>query len=238
MIAGDGIESRVSSRSGPEASAANPALRSVVLNLCTRHGARRILCIGRGGETLGLALQQAGYTVLGMDPGEHRATDLAECTPPSHPCETGMDPDPPLGEQGRFDIAISTESPEPCSELGERVQLAAHQLQPGGLFLLPTPYRSSLKSRVVALCDRWQRLHGRSHHDPSWSKPHVKRLLASHGFILSELIGVRDASGPLKTVVWVARQGGRPQAAGGGGRSDSGRRTPPQRHGMAPERNG
>jgi hypothetical protein len=36
----------------------------------------------------------------------------------------------------------------------------------------------------------------------------VKRLLASHGFILSELIGVRDASGPLKTVVWVARQGG------------------------------
>jgi hypothetical protein len=36
----------------------------------------------------------------------------------------------------------------------------------------------------------------------------VKRLLESHGFVLAELIGVREASGPLKTVVWVARQGG------------------------------
>ena len=53
----------------------------------------------------------------------------------------------------------------------------------------------------------------------------MKRLLESHGFVLAELIGVRDASGPLKTVVWVARQGGRPQVAGDGGTGGAGRRT-------------
>ena len=208
MKAGDGSEARASSRCGPEASAANPALRSVVLNLCTRHGARRILCIGRGRETLGPSLQQAGYTVWGMDPGGHRATALAEFAPASPADATDMDPDPPRGEQVRFDLALSTESPEPGSALGERVQLAARALQPGGHFLLSTPYRGSLKSRLVALGDRWRQRHDRSRHDPSWSRSHVKRLLASHGFVLSELIGVRDASGPLKTVVWVARQGG------------------------------
>jgi SAM-dependent methyltransferase len=180
----------------------------VVLSLCARHGARRILWIGRRGAPLGLSLQQAGYTVWGMDPGGHRATDLAEFAPASPADATGMDPDPPRGEQVRFDLALSTESPEPCSALGERVQLAARALQPGGLFLLSTPYRGSLKSRLVALGDRWRQRRGRSRHGPSWSRPHVKRLLASHGFVLSELIGVRDASGPLKTVVWVARQGG------------------------------
>ncbi len=207
MKAGDGIEARASSRCGPEASAANPALRSVVLNLCTRHGARRILCIGRGLETLGPSIQQAGYTVWGMDPGGHRAADLAECTSASPAGETGMDPDLSRGEQGRFDIALSTESPEPCSALGERVRLAAHQLQPGGHFLLSTPYRGSLKTRVIDWCDRWRPRRDRSR-GPSWSRPRVKRLLESHGFVLVELIGVRDASGPLKTVVWVARQGG------------------------------
>ena len=207
MRAGDGIEARASSRCGPEASAANPALRSVVLNLCTRHGARRILCIGRGRETLGPSLQQAGYTVWGMDPGGPRAADLAECTSASHPCEIGRDPDPPRGEKGRFDLALNLESLEPFAALDERVALAADRLRPGGHFLLSTPYRSALKSRIAALCDRWRPRRDRSR-GPSWSTPRVKRLLASHGFILSELIGVRDASGPLKTVVWVARQGG------------------------------
>jgi len=207
MRAGDGIEARASSRCGPEASAANPALRSVVLNLCTRHGARRILCIGRGRETLGPSLQQAGYTVWGMDPGGPRATALAEGDPASHPCEIGRDPDPPRGEKGRFDLALNLESLEPFAALDERVALAADRLRPGGHFLLSTPYRGALKSRIAALCDRWRPRRDRSR-GPSWSTPRVKRLLESHGFVLAELIGVRDASGPLKTVVWVARQGG------------------------------
>ena len=208
MTAGNGSEARASARCGAAASGANPALRSVVLDLCALHGARRILWIGRGGEPLGLSLQQAGYTVWGMDAGGNCATALAEAAPASPVGETGLDPAAQPVAAVRFDLALSTESPEPGSALGERVQLAARALQPGGLFLLSTPYRGSLKSRLVALGDRWRPRHDRSRHDPSWSRPHVKRLLASHGFVLSELIGVRDASGPLKTVVWVARQGG------------------------------
>lgn len=212
MAADDRIESPMSSRSGTEASGASPALRSVVLNICALHGARRILWIGHGGEPLAVSLQQAGYnTVWGMDPGCHCTTRLAEGTPASPVTATGMALDPPRGEPGRFDIALSTESPEPYSELGEWVQLAARALQPGGLFLLPTPYRDSLKNRFIDLYSRWRS------RPPSWAKLRVKRLLESHGFVLAELIGVREASWQFKTVIWVARQGGRPPSAAGGG---------------------
>ena len=73
--------------------------------------------------------------------------------------------------------------------------------------LLPTPYRSALKRWIIALGDRWRTRHNRSH-GSSWSKPHLLLLLESHGFVLVEVIGVRDASWRLQTVVWVARQGG------------------------------
>ena len=214
MTADDRIESPASSHSGTEASGASSALRSVVLNICALHGARRILWIGPGSEPLAVSLQQAGYTVWGMDPGCHCATRLAQGAPASPADATGMAPDPPRGEPGRFDIALSTESPEPSSELGEWVQLAAHALQPGGLFLLPTPYRDSLKTRFIDWYNRWRS------RPPSWAKRRVKRLLESHGFVLAELIGVREASWQFKTVIWVARQGGcppsTPSAAGSG----------------------
>jgi SAM-dependent methyltransferase len=207
MTAGNGIEARAAARGAAAATGANPALRSVMLNLCARHGARRILWMGRGHEPLGLSLQQAGYAVWGMDPGGLRATARAEGDPASPPGETGRDPDLPRGEPGRFDLAISTESPEPCAALDARVALAADRLRPGGHFLLSIPYQDSLKSRIAALCDRWRPRRSRSR-GPSWSTPRVKRLLESHGFVLAELIGVRDASLQLKTVVWVARQDG------------------------------
>jgi SAM-dependent methyltransferase len=207
MTAGNGIEARAAARGAAAATGANPALRSVMLNLCARHGARRILWMGGGHEPLGLSLQQAGYTVWGMDPGGLRATARAEGDPASPPGETGRDPDLPRGEPGRFDLAISTESPEPFAALDARVALAADRLRPGGHFLLSTPYRGALKSRIAALCDRWRPRRDQSR-DPSWSTPRVKRLLESHGFVLAELIGVRDASLQLKTVVWVARQDG------------------------------
>ena len=85
MTARDGIEARAVARGAAAATGANPALQSVMLNLCARHGARRILWIGPGGEPLGRALRQAGYTVWGMDPGGPRATTLAEGDPASPP---------------------------------------------------------------------------------------------------------------------------------------------------------
>lgn len=85
MTAGNGIEARAAARGAAAATGANPTLRSVMLNICARHGARRILWMGRGHEPLGLSLQQAGYTVWGMDPGGPRATALAEGEPASPP---------------------------------------------------------------------------------------------------------------------------------------------------------
>jgi SAM-dependent methyltransferase len=206
MTAGNGIEARAGARGAAAATGANPALRSVMLNLCTRHGARRILWIGPEGEPLGLSLRQAGYAVGEMDAGGHRPTARADFAPVSPAGAAGIHPDPSPAEV-RFDLALSTESPEPFAALDARVAFAADRLRPGGHFLLSTPYRGALKSRIAALCDRWRPRRDQSR-DPSWSTPRVKRLLESHGFVLAELIGVREAFGPLKTVVWVARQGG------------------------------
>jgi len=68
MTARNGSEARAAARGAAAATGANPALRSVVLDLCARHGARRILWMGRGHEPLGLSLRQAGYAVWGTDP--------------------------------------------------------------------------------------------------------------------------------------------------------------------------
>ena len=46
MTAGNGIEARAAARGAAATTGANPALRLVMLNLCARHGARRILWIG------------------------------------------------------------------------------------------------------------------------------------------------------------------------------------------------
>jgi SAM-dependent methyltransferase len=178
-----------------------------MLNLCSRHGARRILWIGPEGEPLGRALRQAGYAVGEMDVGGHRPTARADFASASPAGAAGSDSGAPPEEPGRFDLALHLESPEPFAALDARVAFAADRLRPGGHFLLSIPYQDSLKSRIAALCDRWRPRRSRSR-GPSWSTPRVKRLLESHGFVLAELIGVREASGPLKTVVWVARQGG------------------------------
>ena len=203
-------------RSGPR-TLGGLGLRSVALSVCELHAARRIVCIGHDREPLCRSLREAGYAAWGMDPSGYREPDPAEIGPANRAGATGVDSDLQSAAI-RFDIALSTESPEPISALDERVALAARALRPGGLFLLPTSYQGFLKSWVVALGDRWSPGHGRERDAPSWSKRHMQRLLASQGFGLAEVIGVRDASGRWTALVWVARQGGRPQAVSDGGR--------------------
>lgn len=206
MTAREGIDSRAAARGAAAATGAPPALQSVVLNLCARHGARRILCLGRGGEPLGWALRQAGYAAWERDPSENPPAVRADGAPTSPARATGIDPDAPLAG-GRFDLTLSTESPESCAAFGEQVAFAAGALRPGGLFLLPTPYQGALAHWVNDRYACWQSRHSRSRGDPSGAKPGLKQLLESHGFVLVEVIGIRDASWRLHTVVWVARQG-------------------------------
>jgi hypothetical protein len=150
-----------------------------------------------------------------MDPSGRCDTEPAEPGPASRDGATGMD----SGLQPaavRFDLALSTESPEPGSALDARVALAARALRPGGRFLLPIPYRRSLASRVAALVARWRPRRGRERGEPAWSKPRLQGLLASQGFVRAEIIGMRDGSGQRAAIVWVARQGGRLPTAGDG----------------------
>lgn len=193
----------------------NPSLRSVASSVCALQGARRIVCIGHGPEPLCLSLREAGYAAWGMDPSGRCDTEPAEPGPASQTGATGMDSGlQPAAVQ--FDLAISTESPEPGSALDERVALAARALRPGGLFLLPIPYRRSLASRVAALVARWRPRRGRERGEPSWSKPRLQGLLESQGFVLAEIMGMRDGSGQRAAILWVARQGGRRPTAGDG----------------------
>lgn len=233
MTARDGIAARAAPRGEAATAGANPALRSVLLDLCARHGARRILCLGRGGEPLALSLRQAGYAAWGMDPDGNPPTVRVNCAPAPPAGATGLHPAAPAAGV-RFDLALSTETAESCAAFGEQVAFAEGALRPGGLFLLSTPYRDSLARRVSDLYARWWPRHDRARGDSPWSRPRLQRLLESRGFVLVEAIGVRDASWRLHAVVWVARQGGRPQVGGDGGCGDLERGAPPLRHGRAP----
>lgn len=127
MPARDGIEARAAARGAAAATGAPPALRSVVLNLCARHGARQILWIGPGGEPFGRALRQAGYAVWGTDPSGNSSTAPTDGapTPPTGATDLDRAP-PPVGV--RFDLALSTESLESCAAFGARVAFAAGAL--------------------------------------------------------------------------------------------------------------
>jgi SAM-dependent methyltransferase len=102
--------------------------------------------IGCGVGRTSLALAEAGYAVVGVDPSA-RAVELAAATADARGCATrtkfvvgDATADPPSEWIDRFPVAVCSEVIEHVTAPERVVDYARHVLRPGGILILTTPH--------------------------------------------------------------------------------------------------
>jgi hypothetical protein len=174
-----------------------------------RHGAQRILGIGRGAEPLCHHFRHAGYSAVLVNPDDIHESSAAESTLMSSPLSF-IDPSPVKGAP--FDMAISIESHEAFIRPSTAVSTAAAKLDQGGIYIVSIPYGGSCLRGLLSVMSRWWRCRpfggvGRNHFQ-CWSRQYLTMILKSHGFAVVEFIGVRGASLQWEALILVAKKTG------------------------------
>jgi hypothetical protein len=185
----------------------NPPIRSVVLDICARHGAQRILGIGRNTEALCHHFRHAGYSAALVNPRDGGESSAAQSTSISNPLSL-IDPSPVRGAP--FDLAISIESHETFIRPAIAVETAAAKLGRGGVYIVSTPYGDrGLGSvfRNLFRCWKCRKFSGLDKNSfQCWSRPCLTKVLKSHKFTIVESVGVRNPALQWEAVLLVARK--------------------------------
>jgi 2-polyprenyl-3-methyl-5-hydroxy-6-metoxy-1,4-benzoquinol methylase len=176
-----------------EAPHSHDYLHPVVLDVCKRIGAKKILDLGCGNGAMCRELLAAGYEVVGCDLDEG-GVEIARRHMPGIPFHVlGVDDDPSRLGVADFDLVVSTEVVEHLFRPRNLPRFAHRTLKPGGRLLVTTPYHGYLKNLALALFDKWD-----LHHSPLWEGGHIKfwsaktlgKLLESNGFSVESFQGV------------------------------------------------
>jgi 2-polyprenyl-6-hydroxyphenyl methylase/3-demethylubiquinone-9 3-methyltransferase len=185
----------------------NSRIRSVVLDIRARHGAMRILGIGRGAQPMCHHFRDAGYSVGFMEFDNNSSSHSAESTAMDNHDSPFIDPSPVLGMP--FEMAISIESERLFSEPSSLVNTAAMKLEEGGILVVSIPYSGYLKNLMSSFQDWWKFAFSwawNSSYLQQWSKKCLVMLLESHGFKVIEYIGVRGPSLEWEVLMLVAKK--------------------------------
>jgi SAM-dependent methyltransferase len=168
-----------------------PALRRIIADASIRD--RRAFDLGCGaGESTGL-LAELGFEVVGVDPS-HSGIALAKAGFPGCKFEIGSAYDDLASRYGQFPLVISLEVIEHCFDPHTYASRVYSLVEPGGLFVMSTPYHGYLKNLALAVTGRFDQ-----HFTALWPAGHIKffsmttlsDLLLSAGFtdITFERIG-------------------------------------------------
>lgn len=182
-------------------------IRSVILDIRARHGAMRILGIGRGAQPICHHFRDAGYSVGFVEFHNNRPSCSAEATAMENYDSPFIDPSPVLGMP--FEMAISIESERLFSEPSSLVEVAAMRLEEGGILVVSIPYSGYLKNLMSSLHAWWKFAFSwawDSSFIQQWSKKCLVMLLESHGFKIVEYIGVRGPSLEWEFLMLVAKK--------------------------------
>ena len=174
---------------------AKSQLRPVILDICARYGARRIVCLGHGSEKVYCDLQEAGHAARRESGGAGMANSMqrAECGYPATEKRGAGVVDRVSAD---CDVVVSTEVEQAFFKPVTLVKWAARMLCHEGILLIRVPDEHwSLKQLFFAAM---QSLH--RHRYPVWDDEHIqcwsldslKLLLEYHGFAILEVIGIRN----------------------------------------------
>jgi hypothetical protein len=187
----------------------NPRIRSVVLDIRARHGAQRILGIGRNAESLCHHFRHAGYSVALVNPDDGHETSIAQSTSMGNALSL-IDPSPVKGAP--FDMAVSIESHETFVRPATAVGIAAAKLDKGGVYIVSIPYGGSCLRSLFGVMGRWWRRRqfrgSDSNQFQCWSRQYLTVILKSHGFTVMEFVGVRNSSLQWEALILVAKKTG------------------------------
>jgi len=196
----------------------NRYIKPIVLSLCKRHKAKRLLDLGCGNGTFCKDLINAGFQVVGIDPSESGMTITKHHAPEAQFYQMGVYDDPEMIAETEFDIAISIEVVEHLYDPNALPRFASAKLKEGGLLVLSTPYHGYLKNVAIALTGKWDKHHfalwqgGRiweGGHIKFWSKRTLSAMLQANGFRVIEFYGAGRFLWFWKSMILVAQKEGR-----------------------------
>ena len=174
-------------------------------------GVGRVLDLGSGNGVLCGALSQAGVDVVGVE-RDQAGVEISRSAYPAvrfHRFAVEDDPGELLAKESSFDAVVSTEVIEHLYAPHLLPQYAAKVLKPAGRLILTTPYHGYLKNLALAVADKWDH-----HHTVLWQGGHIKffsrrtltDLLAAHGFVVEQFVGIGRMPYLWKSMLIVARR--------------------------------
>ena len=172
----------------------------------------RVLDIGCGNGYIASLFLGHGCRVVGVDPSESGIRHARSAYPEARFEIDIATPDlrERLGEEP-FDLVISAEVAEHVYDADAWAQSASNALQPGGRFVVTTPYHGYIKNIVIAASGRWDHHHTSlrtGEHIKFWSRRTMAALLERNGFRVAGFLGAGRAAYLWKSMVMAAERMG------------------------------
>lgn len=164
-------------------------LTDPVLSILRELKPRSVLDAGCGNGALALAMQHAGYDVVGVD-GDAAGIEIARRFGSGVRFEVGQFHQAPPGQ---FDAVVSTEVVEHLYAPHELASYAFAALRPGGHLVISTPYHGYLKNLALSLLNGWDNhftVQWCGGHIKFWSRKTLTDLLKNAGFVVRDFRGV------------------------------------------------
>lgn len=164
-----------------------PVVKKMLANI--RSNERRLFECGCGNGSFGNRLAKEGWDITGIDPSIS-ATRAAQKYFPHLKIESGSTDEDLAARFGTFPCVMSLEVVEHIYSPREYASKIFDLLEPGGSFILSTPYHGYLKNLAIALTGKWDH-----HHTALWDHGHIKfwsiatisKLLNESGFDVAEI---------------------------------------------------
>jgi 2-polyprenyl-6-hydroxyphenyl methylase/3-demethylubiquinone-9 3-methyltransferase len=132
-------------------------------------GSREVFDLGCGNGAVAARLENAGYSLTGVDPSEEGIQQAREHHPDLDVYVRSAY-DNLEDEFGRFPVVISLEVVEHVYSPKEYADTLFSLLTSGGRVIVSTPYHGYLKNLLIALQGGW----GTTHYNPLWEGGHIK----------------------------------------------------------------
>ena len=182
--------------------AQNTCIRPLVLDICARYGAQRILCLKCDQGQPDNNGQDAGCAVE-MECGGNGTVNLIQWTAEYRPRQKHFG-DSSQTEKSEVDLVVHGEIDGSHLDAPALLESVARRLRPQGILMIALPMRGRWETLWIAARDWWDyRNGGRLRF---WSGQRLRAILESHGFTILESIKLKTFSGRRPAIILVARK--------------------------------
>ncbi|QQS54151.1 MAG: hypothetical protein IPM89_15275 [Candidatus Competibacteraceae bacterium] len=192
-----------SNRHGRPEPQGNFCIRPVILDVCARYQAHRILCLRCGNQKPDHDRQEAGCAVGMKCSGNGTANSFKWSSANEFP--GGRLGSPCLAEESGVDLVVDVEVNDLHLKASELIDSVDQSLHPKGILMIALPVWDAWEMLWITARAWWDYWNGSDAR--FWSRQALSALLESRGFTILESIKVRVSS-QRQAIVLVARKTG------------------------------